>query len=33
MFIDSQTLIILILVAFIVGFIMGVMIARPRFLR
>jgi hypothetical protein len=31
--IDSQTLIITILLAFIKGFVLGVMIARPRFLR
>jgi len=31
--IDAQTLIIIILVAFIIGFVMGVTIARPTFFR
>ncbi len=33
MYIDIQTIMIMILVTFIIGFVMGVMVARPRFFR
>jgi hypothetical protein len=33
MYVDTQTIIIIVLVAFVIGFVFGVMLARPKYYR